>query len=223
MERSDQEGFDIVVAIVEDNKRFVDSFRKYFSRKNFVKELKVFRDMREFRGLKEINFDIAILDINLPDGRGIDLIPYIKDRSPQTEILMLTAFSEEDRLFEALKLGASGYITKSNSLEYVEEAIKEILAGGAVISPDMTARFLNYFSASKRIDVSSHNAVDLDKDEMDVLYILARGLTNREIGETLYMRYRYVKTVLSRIYKKFGTSSRSEVVRRAIEMGLIEI
>ncbi|MCX7943758.1 MAG: LuxR C-terminal-related transcriptional regulator [Deltaproteobacteria bacterium] len=65
--------------------------------------------------------------------------------------------------------------------------------------------------------------MELTAEELEVIEILARGLTNREISQALKMRYRYVKTVLSKIYKKFGTSSRSEVVRRAIEMGIITI
>ncbi len=106
---------------------------------------------------------------------------------------------------------------------YVETSIREVLSGGAVISPDMAGRFLNYFRAAKREEPLKKCSVELDNDELQVISILARGLTNREIGEAHKIRYRYVKTVLSRIYRKFGTSSRSEVVRRAVEMGLVDI
>ncbi len=169
------------------------------------------------------DYDIVLLDISLPDGSGIDLIPYIKSRCVDTEIIMLTTYADEERLFAALKLGASGYITKGNSVKFIEDSVEEVLSGGAVISPDMAGRFLNYFTAGRREKDEREEKVELSKEEIEVIEILARGLTNREIGEALKIRYRYVKTILSRIYKKFGTSSRSEVVRRAVEMGIIDI
>jgi DNA-binding NarL/FixJ family response regulator len=87
----------------------------------------------------------------------------------------------------------------------------------------MAKRFLNYFIANKRESTDEKVSIDLSREEIEVIEILARGLTNREISEALKIRYRYVKTILSKIYKKFGTSSRAEVVRRAVEMGIVKI
>lgn len=214
----------ISLAIVEDNKRFAESIKRALSKNKRFDKIDLFLFMGDFKKADVSIYDLVLLDINLPDGCGLDLIGYVKNRSPDTEIIILTTFADEDKLFIALRSGASGYITKANTLRYIEESIDEVMAGGAVISPDMAGRFLNYFSSFKRENVIRSDAkIELTKEEIEVIEILARGLTNREISEALKIRYRYVKTILSKIYKKFGTSSRSEVVRKAIEMGIIEI
>jgi len=214
----------ISIAIVEDNQRYANSLKRFLSKNSLYDRIDIYETIKAYmdKGCSQ-EYDIILLDIQLPDGCGIDIIGEIKRRSPSVEIIMLTAFSDEDRLFKALKLGASGYITKENSLKYIQDSIIEVLGGGAVISPDMAKRFLNYFIANKRESIDEKVSIDLSREEIEVIEILARGLTNREISEALKIRYRYVKTILSKIYKKFGTSSRAEVVRRAVEMGIVKI
>lgn len=214
----------ISIAIVEDNQRYANSLKRFLSKNSLYDRIDIYETIKAYmdKGCSQ-EYDIILLDIQLPDGCGIDIIGEIKRRSPSVEIIMLTAFSDEDRLFKALKLGASGYITKENSLKYIQDSIIEVLGGGAVISPDMAKRFLNYFIANKRESTDEKVSIDLSREEIEVIEILARGLTNREISEALKIRYRYVKTILSKIYKKFGTSSRAEVVRRAVEMGIVKI
>lgn len=214
----------ISIAIVEDNQRYANSLKRFLSKNSLYDRIDIYETIKAYmdKGCSQ-EYDIVLLDIQLPDGCGIDIIGEIKRRSPSVEIIMLTAFSDEDRLFKALKLGASGYITKENSLKYIQDSIIEVLGGGAVISPDMAKRFLNYFIANKRESTDEKVSIDLSREEIEVIEILARGLTNREISEALKIRYRYVKTILSKIYKKFGTSSRAEVVRRAVEMGIVKI
>ncbi len=215
---------EIRLAIVEDSKRYAEQIRKYLRTNRQIVQIDLFGTITEFRRVSDISvYDIVLLDINLPDGSGIDLIQFIKNSSPDTEIIILTTYTDEDKLFLALRFGASGYITKNNSARYIEDGISEVLSGGAVISPDMAGRFLNYFSSGKREIKTEEQSVELTREEIEVIGILARGLTNREISEALRLKYRSVKTVLSKIYRKFGTSSRSEVVRRAVEMGIISI
>jgi DNA-binding NarL/FixJ family response regulator len=214
----------ISIAIVEDNQRYANSLKRFLSKNSLYDRIDIYETIKAYMDKRcSQEYDIILLDIQLPDGCGIDIIGEIKRRSPSVEIIMLTAFSDEDRLFKALKLGASGYITKENSLKYIQDSIIEVLGGGAVISPDMAKRFLNYFIANKRESTDEKVSIDLSREEIEVIEILARGLTNREISEALKIRYRYVKTILSKIYKKFGTSSRAEVVRRAVEMGIVKI
>jgi DNA-binding NarL/FixJ family response regulator len=214
----------ISIAIVEDNQRYANFLKRFLSKNSLYDRIDIYETIKAYMDKRcSQEYDIILLDIQLPDGCGIDIISEIKRRSPSVEIIMLTAFSDEDRLFKALKLGASGYITKENSLKYIQDSIIEVLGGGAVISPDMAKRFLNYFIANKRESTDEKVSIDLSREEIEVIEILARGLTNREISEALKIRYRYVKTILSKIYKKFGTSSRAEVVRRAVEMGIVKI
>jgi len=214
----------INIAIIEDNQRYATSVRRHFIKVGLCDSVDIYNTIKAYveTGSRQ-DYDIILLDIQLPDGCGIDIIGEIKRRSPSTEIVMLTTFADEERLFNALKMGASGYITKENTLKYIQDSIGEVLGGGAVISPDMAKRFLNYFIANKRESITEKLSMDLSKEEIEVIEILARGLTNREISEALKIRYRYVKTILSKIYKKFGTSSRAEVVRRAVEMGIVKI
>lgn len=213
----------IRLAIVEDNKRFVETVKKGLCADKDIIELNIYYTVNEFKRCKDIfKYDLVLLDINLPDGDGMELIRFIKNSSPETEIIMLTTFTDDDKLFTALRLGASGYITKSNGIKYIREGIKCVLSGGAIISPDMAKKFLNYFTSNK-VEVNIEPKVELTGDEIEVIEILARGLTNKEISDALRIKYRSVKTILSKIYKKFGTSSRSEVVSRAIRMGLINI
>jgi DNA-binding NarL/FixJ family response regulator len=213
----------IKIVIIEDNKKYAQTIKRYFDSKDGYEVVNIFLSASEFRRSNCVECDIVLLDINLPDGNGIELIPYIKNNIADSEIIILTTYTDEDRLFQALKEGASGYITKGNPVKYIEDAINDVLSGGAVISPDMAGRFLNYFKSNIRLGEIPNNSINLNDEEIEVIEILARGLTNREISEALKIRYRYVKTILSRIYKKFGTSSRSEVVRRAVQMCIIKI
>ncbi|MGC8927244.1 MAG: response regulator transcription factor [Myxococcota bacterium] len=214
----------VKLLIIEDNKRYVQTIKKYFESKDSYEIVNIFYSVSDFRRYNDtVNCDIVLLDINLPDGNGIELIPLIKSRISDCEIIILTTYTDEDKLFMALREGASGYITKEHSIKFIEDAIADVLSGGAVISPDMAGRFLNYFGSGERSAQPHSKMIDLNSEEIEVIEILARGLTNREISEALRIRYRYVKTILSRVYKKFGTSSRAEVVRRAVEMGIIKV
>ncbi|MCX7943759.1 MAG: response regulator transcription factor [Deltaproteobacteria bacterium] len=132
----------IKVAIIEDNNRYAQHLKRYLCVTERIGEIDIFSSMGDFKKNGNVSkYDIVLLDINLPDGNGLDLIQFIKNKSPDTEIIILTTYTDENKLFSALRLGASGYITKENTTRYILEGINEILAGGAIIPPDMAGRF----------------------------------------------------------------------------------
>ncbi|RME30412.1 MAG: DNA-binding response regulator, partial [Deltaproteobacteria bacterium] len=166
--------------------------------------------------------DLVLLDLELPDTNGIELTEQIKKRLPQVEVLILTSFDDETKVYQAILAGASGYLVKRIGPERIHDAILEVLGGGVVIEPRLARRFWNYFS-SVQASTQDDKQQLLTDIERDILQMVARGLTNREAGEVLNLPRRTVRTHLSHIYRKLGTSSRSEAVVIALKKGLISL
>ncbi|MBN2494809.1 MAG: response regulator transcription factor [Deltaproteobacteria bacterium] len=165
---------------------------------------------------------VVVLDLELPGIDGIEVTGRIKSSYPEIEVLILTSFDNEIKVYNAIQAGASGYLVKRMAPERICEAIKDVLAGGTVIEARLAKRFWNYFR-SVQGKKKKHEPALLTDEERDVLQMIARGLTNQEAGEVLQMERRTVRTHLSHIYRKLGTNSRSEAVVIALRKGLIHL
>lgn len=165
---------------------------------------------------------LVLLDLELPGIDGIEVTTRVKADNPQVEVLILTSFEDEVKVYQAMQAGAGGYLIKRRATDMLREAILEVLAGGTVIEPRLAKRFWNYFQSVKgRRDDSEADL--LDPIERDVLQMIARGLTNQETGDVLDLERRTVRTHLGHVYKKLGTSSRAQAVTIALKKGLITI
>lgn len=210
----------IKVILVEDNDKFAGIFSKSLSRTDGIFLSRRFSSAEAALEAGVGDTDVVILDIGLPGMSGIELIKHIRALPSPPEILMLTAFEDEERLFSAMREGASGYVVKNSTADEMTSAIKDISNGGTVISPKLAKRFFSYLS-SNRSQGAPHNPWELTGDEIECLSIMAKGFTNAETGRVLGMERRTVRTLLGHIYGKMKTRSRVEAVTMALNAGLL--
>jgi two-component system response regulator NreC len=157
---------------------------------------------------------VLILDINMPGGSGLGAIPTIRNQSPDTQIVMLTMQAETSAAREALQAGVLGYILKDSAAEELVKAVRLAAEGKTYLQPELGARL-----AAER-EVSTPD--DLSGREIEVLRLIALGHTNNEIAESLYLSVRTVESHRAHIQQKLGMTSRSDLVRYALERRLIE-
>jgi len=168
-----------------------------------------------------LSVDLVLLDLELPGMHGLEFLGIVAGRPGRPDILILTSFSDQDTVFEAIQRGASGYLVKTAGLDRLAQSIRDIHKGGSVLEPVIARRFWNLFRANKGHSTTS--PYDLTDDELEVLHLLARGLTNPEVGQTLGIGRRNVKSTLETIYGKMSVSNRVEAVVAALQAGLITI
>ena len=166
--------------------------------------------------------DVLLLDLELPDAHGLELLRRVRELPAPPEVLVLTTFADEDLLFEAMRTGASGYLVKSRAAGRLARAIREVAHGGVVLDPNLARRFWNLFQAS-RVARPSEEAPKLTEREREILAFLSKGLTNPELGRVLGMSRRTVKRELEDLYRKLGVANRVEAVVRATQLGILDL
>jgi DNA-binding NarL/FixJ family response regulator len=195
--------------------------------------------------------DVLLLDLGLPRMSGIDVTREVKARFPKIEILIFTIFDEEDKVLEAVKAGASGYLLKGAPVDKIIEAIKEVRAGGTVIQPSLARRLLRHFrvdpdaspvptepvaappSASEAPAGASLEAAasspaepplkPLSDREREILQLIAKGVSNSEAARLLSLSKATIRTHLEHIYRKLEVTNRVEAVTEGIRKGLISV
>ena len=162
--------------------------------------------------LKEIPVrppDVILMDINLPGKSGVECIPELKRKLPQLEIVMLTAYEEEDNIFRALKAGASGYLIKSSTPEEIFDAIRDVQSGGAPFSSHIARKVVQYFRGEKKIEDENEK---LSAREREVLDMLAGGFIYKEVADKMNITVETVRTYVKRICVKLHVRSKVEAI-----------
>jgi DNA-binding NarL/FixJ family response regulator len=174
---------------------------------------------------EELAPDVVLMDVRMPRVNGIEAARQIREISPSTKILMLTVSDEEDDLYQAIKAGANGYLLKEISVEEVADAIRAVAEGQSLISPSMASKLLNEFnSLAKRAEErDQYLAPRLTTRELDVLRQVARGMSNREIADTLFISENTVKNHVRNILEKLHLHSRMEAVMYAMRERLFDV
>jgi two-component system response regulator NreC len=158
---------------------------------------------------------VLILDINMPGGSGLTAVPQIRSQCPETQIVMLTMQDETSSAREALQAGVLGYILKEAASDELVKAVRLAAEGKTYLQPELGARL------AAEPEIASPD--DLSDRETEVLRLIALGHTNNEIAESLYLSVRTVESHRAHIQQKLGLTSRSELVRYALDRGLIEV
>lgn len=165
--------------------------------------------------------DIVLMDIRLPGKSGIDACEEIKRNAPDTKVLMLTSYAEDEMLFSAIKAGASGYVLKQIDSEGLIKSLEAVARGEASLDPAVTQRvFQEVRKAVKEEEAASF--LNLSQQEKMVLKLVSEGKTNREIAQALYLGEGTVRNYVSSILSKLGVSNRAEAAAYAVEHNLRE-
>jgi DNA-binding NarL/FixJ family response regulator len=169
--------------------------------------------------VKAHEFDVALLDIAMPEKNGLDLLKQLRSEQPKLAVLMLSTYSEEIYAMRALKLGAAGYLTKDSPTAALINAVRKAAMGGKHVSPAMMEKLVSSIGGGGGGAAASHEA--LSNRELEVLKMIASGASLVKIAETLHLSPHTVTTYRTRIMEKMGASSNAELTRYAIENGLI--
>ena len=167
--------------------------------------------------------DVVLLDVRMPKLSGIEACVAIKAASPTTKIVMLTVSDEEADLYEAVKNGASGYLLKDSSIEEVAQGIRVVAEGQSLISPSMAAKLIDEFKTMSKPDRSQGPALKLTDRELDVLRLVAKGLSNRDVAHRLAISENTVKNHVRNMLEKLQLHSRMEAVMYAVREKLVEL
>jgi two-component system, NarL family, response regulator DevR len=157
--------------------------------------------------IRELSPDVAILDVRLPDGNGIEVCREIQSTNPQVRCLMLTSYSDDDALFSSIMAGASGYVLKQIRGTELVDAIRKVASGQSLLDPNVTARVLERLRTGSAEDKKLEGLTD---QERRILDLLAEGLTNREIADRMYLAEKTVKNYVSNLLAKMGMQRRTE-------------
>ena len=166
--------------------------------------------------------DVVIMDIVMPNLNGIEATKQIKEKYPDTAILILTAYDDEQSLFALLEAKVSGYLLKTVRGHELISTIRAIYAGESVLQPSIARKVIEGYNASTRPG-SKGMTGPLTKKEMDVLRLASKGITNKEIAEELNLKVQTVRGRLKKVFKKLNVSSRTEAVMYAMKKGWISL
>src|SRR5919202_427844 len=161
------------------------------------------------------------MDIRMPELDGLEATRWILSAEPATHVLILTTFDLDEYVYEALRAGASGFVLKDDPPEQLLAAIRIVAGGDALLSPAITRRVIERFTRIPQ-PAPPRELEDLTERELDVLRLIARGLSNAEIGQELYISDTTVKTHITQILQKLDLRDRVQAVVLAYETGLFE-
>ena len=168
--------------------------------------------------------DVVVMDVRMPGMDGIEATRHItsRDRANTPRVLILTTFDLDEYVFEALRAGASGFVLKSRPLGELLSGIRVLAAGEALLAPSVTRRLVAYFAQQAGPGPKRHCDLDqLTEREHQVLLLVARGFSNAELAEALYVSIPTAKTHVSRVLSKLGARDRAQLVVIAYESGLV--
>jgi DNA-binding NarL/FixJ family response regulator len=202
----------IKVAIVDDHKVITDSLGEIIAKTEDIDTIDKAHSIAGCREMLERNCpDVLLLDVNLPDGNGIDLCSEIRKRYPDVKILMLTSYAESAIIGRALSKGAHGYVLKNASSEEVIEGIRTVAEDEQFLCDQARILFRK----------ESYQPVSLSPKEREVLKLIVEGLTIKEISEKLFLGYETVRSYHKYLHLKLDVHNAAQLVRIAIEQKLV--
>lgn len=209
----------IVVWIVEDDTLFRDGVKGLIDRTAGFSCDRTFGNCEDALSLLTMEDAprILLMDLGLPGMSGIEGMRKVRELSPATSVLVLTIYDDDEKVFEAICAGASGYLVKSSSGEEIVNALNQIVQGGAPMNAQIARRVLDLFARL----AGSKRDYDLSPREKEVLNLVVEGLSKRQIADRLFVSFYTIDTHLKNIYEKLHVHTRSGAVAKAIRERLI--
>jgi DNA-binding NarL/FixJ family response regulator len=201
----------IKVGIIEDNEKYRKALELLLSNNHELKIVFSIVDCNDLAVMAVPCPDVVIMDIDLPGLSGIDGVRIMKERCPEVNIFMLTMFEDEEFIFESIKAGAIGYLLKKDPPKRILEAVEKIHNGEPIISGKIARRMLQYFSSPETAQLQEYS---LSRRESEVLQLLMKGLTYKEISEQCFISMDTVFSHIKNIYKKLNVRNKAEIILR---------
>jgi DNA-binding NarL/FixJ family response regulator len=167
-----------------------------------------------------VKFDLALVDLGLPDGSGVDVVAALRESQPEAQSVVVTIHDDDEHLFPALQAGAFGYVLKEQPREQIAEQLNRMSQGEPPLSPSIARRVIAYFAAQARPPKDNMPHVSLTDRENEVLLRVAKGFTLPEIGVQLNLSRHTIADYVKQIYRKLNVSSRAEAALEAQRLGL---
>lgn len=227
---NDETMLPVPVIILEDESIIQNRLRRILTELGYDNEtLHFVSNLKEaFEKIEEIPVSLALVDLGLPDGNGVEFIEKLRERDSNASILVISAWSTQSSLFSAIKAGATGYVLKERDDSEVLLAIRSILRGGAPIDPFIAREILSQIAVQENTQDKSEQQGALPADmealtnrEKEILDLVAQGLSNREISEQLFVSRYTVESHIKHIYRKLSVSKRTKAVSAARTLGII--
>jgi len=172
-------------------------------------------------GLRACPPDVVLLDVRMPRMSGIDVLRELQKLPGSPPVILLTTFDDDAALLDGIRLGAKGYLLKDVSLKTLTDAIRQVAAGGTLISPAVTERLRQGLQHAPLPPADGYDAEDLTAREVEILRLMTGGYSNREIAGALSLSEGTVKNHVSNILAKLGVRDRTRAVLKGIEKGLV--
>ncbi|MBM9498996.1 response regulator transcription factor [Leptospira sp. 201903071] len=211
------------VSIIEDNLHTALNLQELLSKSSDLQFLKHYPNAQEaISKLPNEAPDIVILDIGLPGKNGLECMRELKDKTPNTKYVVFTVFEDEEKIVEAIRGGASGYLLKDTSPELFLAELRVIVLGGAPLTPRIADKIIREFTKKEETkNPPIVNTLGLTERELQILNFVALGMTFPDIADELDISSHTVSRHIEKIYKKMEVHSRSEAIIRGRRMGII--
>jgi DNA-binding NarL/FixJ family response regulator len=205
----------IRVSVVEDDDKIRESLVVLIDGSTGFRCVSAYPDAEDaIQDIPRKKPDVVLMDIGLPRMSGVECVRLLKAAEPDIQIIMLTVYEDDNKIFSSVEAGATGYLLKTTPPDQLMNAIREVHAGGSPMSSQIARKVLQSFFKVRRDDVDE---INLTAREREVLDLLAKGFLYKEIGDTLHVAVDTVHSHLRRIYEKLHVRSRTEAVVKYLQ------
>jgi DNA-binding NarL/FixJ family response regulator len=205
----------IKVAIVEDNNALRNSLENLFNKTEGTKCVVSLNNLLNVVSeIGKASPDIVLMDIGLPHISGIEGVRTVKFNFPNIQVMMFTVFEDDEKIFDAIRAGASGYLLKKTAPQEILEAIKDLYFGGAPMTPSIARRVIKSFQGQPSAVVEDYQ---LTARENEILYSLVEGLSYKKIADKYFVSISTIRTHICNIYHKLHVNSKAQAVAKILK------
>jgi DNA-binding NarL/FixJ family response regulator len=215
-------GMPTTVLLTEDDEKFRHAFSRAIEATEDLRLVGAAANGQQGLDLlRTLKPDVLLVDLDLPDFSGVELIRYAAKNLPECEIMVVTVFGDEKHVLASIEAGASGYLLKDSMPSDFVEQIRSLRAGGSPISPSIARQLLHRFQSAPVAEPKAED-IKLSERESSVLQLVSKGYTHAEIAELLNVSPHTVLTYVKRIYQKLQVTSKAEALHEARVRGLVQ-
>ena len=205
----------IKVGIVEDNSALKLSLEQLFNKTQGMQCVASLNNlMNVLSEFKRAKPDVVLMDIGLPGINGIEGVRTVKSHFETIQVLMFTVFEDDEKIFDAIRAGASGYLLKKTPPEEIVQAVRELHEGGAPMSPSIARKVIHVFQSQPPPAITDYQLTGREKE---ILYSLVDGLSYKKIAEKYFISISTIRTHISNIYQKLHVNSKSQAVAKVLQ------